>query len=104
MFRTANYSAPLKNLFHVFGAGITYLKGFAANKTVTLPTATNGKNGTAEVIYEYEKDGASVGNKSGICGFSACLECHKISGNITGRTRTCYSLALFYCKEGLTLK
>jgi hypothetical protein len=39
-----------------------------ADNVVTLPTATNGKNGTVEVIYEYEKDGASVGNKSGTYG------------------------------------
>lgn len=35
---------------------------------LTLPTETNSKNGSVEVVYEYEKDGASVGNKSGTYG------------------------------------
>ena len=37
-------------------------------KTITLPTETNSKVGEVEVVYEYEKDGASVGNKSGTYG------------------------------------
>lgn len=37
-------------------------------KVLTLPTETNSKNGTVEVVYEYEKDGASVGNQSGTYG------------------------------------
>lgn len=39
-----------------------------SNKVITLPTETNSKSGTVEVVYEYEKDGASVGNKSGTYG------------------------------------
>ena len=39
-----------------------------SDSTLTLPTETNTKAGTAEVVYEYEKDGASVGNKSGTYG------------------------------------
>ncbi len=32
--------------------------------TITLPTAVNSKTGTVEVVYEYEKSGASIGNRS----------------------------------------
>lgn len=39
-----------------------------SDNTITLPTETNNKSGTVEVVYEYEKDGASVGNKSGTYG------------------------------------
>ncbi len=39
-----------------------------ADKVITLPTGTNSKVGSVEVVYEYEKDGASVGNKSGTYG------------------------------------
>lgn len=39
-----------------------------SGKTITLPTATNNKAGEVEVIYDYEEDGASVGNKSGVYG------------------------------------
>ncbi len=35
---------------------------------ITLPTETKSKSGSVEVIYNYEKDGASVGNKSGTYG------------------------------------
>lgn len=35
-----------------------------ADGTITLPTGTNSKAGTVEVVYEYEKDGASIGNRS----------------------------------------
>lgn len=42
---------------------------FAYNDgTITLPTNTNSKSGSVEVVYNYEKDGASVGNKSGTYG------------------------------------
>lgn len=39
-----------------------------SDKTITLPTVTANKSGTVEVVYEYEKDGASIGNKSGTYG------------------------------------
>lgn len=39
-----------------------------SDSTLTLPTETNTKSGYVEVVYEYEKDGASVGNKSGTYG------------------------------------
>lgn len=38
------------------------------DKVVTLPTGTNSKAGTVEVVYEYQKEGASVGNQSGTYG------------------------------------
>lgn len=39
-----------------------------SEKTITLPTSTNSKTGEVEVVYAHEKDGASVGNKSGTYG------------------------------------
>ena len=39
-----------------------------SDNTITLPTVTNDKSGTVEVVYDYEKEGASVGNKSGAYG------------------------------------
>lgn len=35
-----------------------------SDKKITLPTETNSKIGTVEVVYEYEKEGASVGNSA----------------------------------------
>ena len=49
-------------------AGANKFAYSTADKTVTLPTATNGKAGEVEIVYDYEKDGASVGNKSGTYG------------------------------------
>ena len=49
-------------------AGVNKFAYSTSDNTITLPTATNDKSGTVEVVYEYEKDGASVGNKSGTYG------------------------------------
>ena len=49
-------------------AGVNKFAYSTSDKTITLPTATNDKSGIVEVVYEYEKDGASVGNKSGTYG------------------------------------
>lgn len=35
-----------------------------ADKTITLPTDATVKAGTVEVVYEYEADGASIGNRA----------------------------------------
>lgn len=57
-----------------------------SSNVITLPTATNSKSGEVEVVYEYEKDGASVGNKSGTYGKTTHTFINCLGKNICDET------------------